>query len=226
MELMLQRVTSRSRKYLFILLALPVLFGLLGWFLPVGREPSSLTAEATISLGNYDNPEMNNPKNVMVLLSKPSFYEDNLEGLWKETEEQITENLSVVNVSDKVLQLTYTGTSGENAAEVVNAIADAFLKMDQQQYEEKKAFINGKIASLEGETVGEEAKIDQERFIFELESAELNMKAASYVKPAHAEEAEMSNKALSSRDRAVLGVLLGVTLAFSWMIVPELVRKQ
>jgi teichuronic acid biosynthesis protein TuaF len=169
---------------------------------------------------------MNNPKNVMVLLSKPSFYEDNLEGLWKETEEQITENLSVVNVSDKVLQLTYTDTSGENAAEVVNAIADAFLKMDKQQYEEKKAFIKGKIDSLEGETVGEEAKIDKERFIFELESAQLNMKEASFVKPADAEEAEMSNKALSSRDRAVLGVLLGVTLAFSGIIVPELVRKQ
>ncbi|MBT2757269.1 hypothetical protein J7E71_15175 [Mesobacillus foraminis] len=226
MELMLQRVTSRSRKYLFILLAIPVLFGLLGWFLPVGREPSLLTAEATISLGNYDHPDLNNPKNVMDLLSNAPFYEENLAGLWEETEEPITENLTIANVSDKVLQLTYTGTSGENAAEVVNAIADAFLKMDKERYEEKKAIIKGTIDSLEGETVAEEAKVDQERFLYELKSFQLNMKAASFVKRADLEEAEMSNKALSSRDRAVLGVLLGVTLAFSWMIVPELVRKQ
>lgn len=226
MELMLQRVTSRSKKYLFILLALPVVCGLLGWFLPVGKEPSIVAAEATISLGNYDHQELNNPKNVTVLLGNAPFYEENLASLWEEKEQKITENLTVANVSDRVLQLTYTDPSEENAAEVVNAIAEAFLAMDQQRFDEKQNIIKESIQSLEGEKVGEEAKVDQERFLYELKSAQLNMKPASFIKPANEEEVEMSNKALSSRDRTVLGVLLGITLAFSWIIVPELVRKQ
>jgi teichuronic acid biosynthesis protein TuaF len=62
MELIVKRITARFKRYFLLLVAIPVVLGILGWVLPVGKETSLYTAEATITLGSYGNDDLNDPK--------------------------------------------------------------------------------------------------------------------------------------------------------------------
>ncbi|WP_053361355.1 hypothetical protein [Bacillus sp. FJAT-27251] len=221
MEFMIQRVAAKSKKYLLILLLVPVLLGLLGWFVPVGNEPEAISAEAELTLGSYQNKDLNDPKLVVGLLTTPPFYADHFQ--WAGEPEEILSKLIVTQVNERNINLVYTGTAAEDAVEMVNEISAAFLALDQQEFAEKQSVIQATIDSLENQEVAPEAQVDQHRFLYELKTAQLDNKPASWIK--QAQEANVEGQALSSRDRAVLGVLIGITIMFFWMVIPELVRK-
>jgi teichuronic acid biosynthesis protein TuaF len=223
MEVMVRRIAGRSRKYLWLLLVIPILLGGIGWVLPVGKEPSVVRAEATISLGNYQYEEFNHAKNVVTLLTHAPFYQENLAHLVGET--GVPSRLTVSAVNEQMIKLVYSDSSADHAANVVNEIAHAFLALDQQTFAEKKLIIEDSITAIEQEQVGEDAKVDQQRFLTEQKTAQFNLKPATLLKEAHSSELVVESQNLSSRDRAVLGVLIGVCIAFLTIVLPELVRK-
>lgn len=223
MEVMVRRITGRSKKYLWILLLIPILLGGIGWFLPVGKEPTIIQAETIISLGNYQDQDFNQAKNVVTLLSHDPFYENNLAHLVEEI--GVPGNLTVAAVNEQMVKLVYSDSSAEQAANVVNEVANAFLSLDQQKFAEKQRIIDDSLAALEDEEVGEEAKVDQQRFLYELRTIQLDLKPAVLLKEASPNELVAESKTLSSKDRAVLGVLIGVSIAFLAIVLPVLVRK-
>lgn len=223
MEVMVRRIAGRSRKYLWLLLVLPILLGGIGWSLPVGNEPSIIRAEAIISLGNYQNEDFNQAKNVVMLLSHAPFYKENLAHIGEEN--GVPSQLTVSAVNEQMVKLVYSDSSAHQAANKVNEIAQAFLAIDQQEFAEKKRIIENTIAATEQVQVSEDAKVDQKRFLYELETAQHGLKHATLLKEAHPEELVVESQILSSRDRAVLGVLIGVCITFLIMVLPEVVRK-
>jgi len=223
MEVMVRRIAGRSRKYVWLFLAIPILLGGIGWVLPVGKEPAIVTAEATISLGNYQNEDFNHAENVVTLLSHAPFYKENLVHLVGET--GVPSQLTVSVINDQMIKLVYSDSSADNAANVVNDIAQAFLSLDQQKFAEKKLIIEDFITAIEQEQVSEDAKVDQQRLLYELKTAEHNLKPATLLKEARTSELAVESQTLSSRDRAVLGVIIGVCIAFLTIVLPELVRK-
>ncbi|MGM0902922.1 MAG: hypothetical protein ACQEXB_17715 [Bacillota bacterium] len=223
MEVMVRRIAGRSRKFLWMLLVIPILLGGIGWSLPVGKEPSIIRAEATISLGNYQNEDFNQAKKVVTLLSHAPFYQENLAHLVEEN--GVPSQLTVLAVNEQMVKLILSDSSAQQAANTVNEIAQAFLAIDQQKFAEKKRIIEDSIAATEQEQVSEDAKVDQQRFLYELETAQLGLKHATLLKEAHPGELVVESKNLSSRDRAVLGVLIGVCIAFLVIVLPEVVRK-
>jgi teichuronic acid biosynthesis protein TuaF len=224
MEVMVRRIARRSRKYLWLLLVIPILLGGIGWVLPVGKEPSVVTAEATISLGNYQYEDFNQAKNVVTLLSHAPFYKENLAHLGGET--GVPSQLTLSAVNEQMIKLAYSDSSAEQAANVVNEIAQAFLALDQQKFAERKLIIEDSITAIEQEQVGEDAKVDQQRFLTEQKTAQFNLKPATLLKEANPSDLVVESQNLSSRDRAVLGVIIGVCIAFLTIVLPELVRKE
>lgn len=224
MEVMVRRIAGRSKRYLWLLLVIPILLGGIGWYLPVGKEPSIIRAEATISLGNYQREDLNQAKNVVALLSHNPFYKENLAHLVEEVE--IPSQLSVSAVNEQMVKIVYSNTSAEHAANVVNEIAEAFLALDQQKFAEKQHIIQDYITAIEHEQVSENAKVDQQRFLYELKTAQHSLKHATLLKEASPSELVVESQNLSSRDRAVLGVLIGGSIAFLMIVLPELVRKS
>jgi teichuronic acid biosynthesis protein TuaF len=160
---------------------------------------------------------------VLTLLTHSPFHAEHLEEAGEP--EEILSNLIVTQVNERNINLTYTGTSAEQAADTVNEIAGAFLALDQQKFAAKQSVIQTTIDSLEKEEVAPEAKVDHQRFLYELKTALLDIKPAVLIKQAEEEETGAERQDLSSRDRAVLGVLIGITLVFAWVVIPELVRK-
>jgi teichuronic acid biosynthesis protein TuaF len=223
MEVMVRRFAGRSRKYLWLLLAIPILLGGIGWVLPVGKEPSVIRAEATISLGNYQYEDFNHAEKVVTLLTYAPFYKENLAHLVGET--GVPSQLTVSAVNEQMIKLVYSDSSADQAANVVNEIAQAFLALDQQKFAERKLIIEDSITAIEQEQVSEDAKVDQQRFLNELKTARFNLKPATLLKEAQPSELVVESQTLSSRDRAVLGVLIGVCIAFLTIVLPGLVRK-
>ncbi|WP_066066893.1 hypothetical protein [Neobacillus soli] len=226
MGLMIQRLKERSKKYFLILIAVPLFLGVIGWLLPVGKEASSYTTEATITLGSYNNPSLNDPKRVITLLTNAPFYEENLAMLWEEKHEEITTKLQVTAGADYMINLSYTDHPGQSAVEVINKISDAFIAMDRERFQKKQTIIQESIEALKDEKVAPEAMVDQQRFLYELKTAQNDIKPAAVLKSANKEAIETANRAFNSKERAVLGILLGITISFLWIVFPEIVRKQ
>ncbi|MCM3571132.1 hypothetical protein [Neobacillus mesonae] len=222
----IQRIKDRSKKYSLLLIAFTVLLGACGWLLPVGKEESSVTAEAVITLGNYGSQELNNPKRVTVLLTTAPFYETHLASLWEEKQDEIMTKLQVSTAADNMIKLTYTGDTEENAAMVLGEITNAFIDIDKERYQQKKRIIEESIQQLEKDEAVPEAKVEQERFLYELETTLYDLKPASVLKPADKEDVTTENRAFGSKERAVLGIVLGITLSFLWIFIPVIFREQ
>ncbi|WHY64619.1 hypothetical protein [Neobacillus sp. SuZ13] len=223
---MIQRLKERMNKYFLILLATTILLGVIGWLLPVGQEKSSYTLETTLTLGNYDNPDLNDPRSVIILLTETPFVEEHLNDLWEEKFEQIGTNLQVTAGPGKIINLSYTDHSEESTAKVLNKITRAFMKLDKEQFDKKQKFIQDYKKTITSEEVGPEAKADQQRFIYELNTALFDMKPAKLLKPADINAINTENRAFNSKERAVLGILLGVTLSFLWIVFPVIFKEQ
>jgi teichuronic acid biosynthesis protein TuaF len=227
MGLMIQRLKGRLNKYFLLLLAATILLGVIGWFLPVGKEKSSYQAEAVIKLGFYKNPELNDPKRVVTLFTENApFYEEHIEKLWPEKNEFIRTNLLVTATTDNMIKLSYTDDSKEISTQVLSEITSAFMSMDQGRFKQKQGIIQESIEALNNETVAPEGKVDQHRFLLELETALYDIKPATLFKPADKDEIINENRAFNSKERAVLGVLLGLTLSFFWIVIPEFFRDR
>jgi len=226
MELMVNRLKARSKRYFLLLLAFPIVLGIIGWVLPVGKELSTYTAETTISLGHYENNDLNNSKNVITLLTNIPFYQEHLPGLSDTKRDEIVSKLQVTTTGDNIIKLSYTDFPKEKAIKVIDEISTAFLQLDQSAFQEKQKIIQDSIDGIKGERVSDDTKVDQQRFLFELKTDQLNMKPASLLQPVNNSNVEVENKALNSKERAVAGVLIGIIFALLWILLPELVREQ
>jgi teichuronic acid biosynthesis protein TuaF len=223
---MYQSLIERMYKYFPLFLVISFLLGVIGWVLPVGKEKSNYTIEAALTLGNYNNPELNNPKLVIILLTHAPFYEEHLSNLWEEKFEELGTNLHITAGPDNIINLSYSDDSEESTAQVLNEITSAFMAIDQVRFQEKQKIIQESIDAISNEKVGPEAKVDQQRFLFELKTALYDIKPASLLKPADKNTINTENRAFNSKERAVLGVLLGVTLSFLWIVFPVIFRER
>lgn len=221
----IQCLKERMNKYFLIFLAFTVLLGVIGWLLPVGKEESDYTLEAALTLGNYENPALNDPKRVIILLTNAPFYEEHLKELWEEKSEEIRTNLHVTIGPNNMINLSYSDHTKESTAQVLNKIANAFIAIDQVRFQEKQKIIQESIEAINNEPVASEAKVDQERFLFELKTDLYNIKPAIILTPADLNAINTENRAFNSKERAVLGILLGITLSFLWIVFPVVLRE-
>ncbi|MEH7308649.1 hypothetical protein [Neobacillus drentensis] len=223
----IQILKERLNKYFLLLLVMTILLGVIGWLIPVGKAKSNYTLDTVLTLGNYDYPELNDPKRVINMLTNPNIliYELHLKDLWEERFEEIYTNLHVTAGPDNLITLSYSDHSEESTAKVLNEITTAFLEIDQDRFQEKQKFFQESIEEIKGVQIASEAKGDQLRLLFELKTALNDIKPATLLKPADINTIDTENRAFNSKERAVLGILLGVTLSFLWIVFPTIFRE-
>ncbi|MCM3668139.1 hypothetical protein M3181_03875 [Mesobacillus maritimus] len=224
MEVMTQRKPEKRSKHWLLLLILPVLLAGIGWVLPVGKEPSIVTAEATISLGNYQHQKLNHANHVVKMLSHAPFYEEHLPSVL--VENMVPPELTVTAINETTVRLAYSSSSSEEASQVVNDVASAFLQMDQEKFDKKERIVQDSITALEDEEVSPEAKVEQVRLLNELKTLQFSMEPAVLLEAGNVDEVAIEQKTLGSRERAIVGGLIGVSLSFLWLTLPKLVSNH
>ncbi|MBJ7571493.1 Wzz/FepE/Etk N-terminal domain-containing protein [Bacillus sp. PK3-037] len=219
------RLARRIKKNIIWIILVPLILGAAGYILPSQiADKKSYTAEVTLAVGSYDHPIYNSTEEIPLLLRSDAFLKEALPDEKDEDLAEIKEKLTVKSESKSLLSLSYADQDQERTESVLNAVSSTFLKNDQKLFEEREAVIRRSIDALEGETVSEDSKVDKERFLYELKNTQLNLKAASVVDSETVSEA--SGGGMSPKKKAVLGVLIGITIAFMFVVIPEFFRES
>ncbi|MCO7127561.1 hypothetical protein NIE88_17530 [Sporolactobacillus shoreicorticis] len=218
-------VAARLRKYLWIVAALPIILGIVGFFVPAGKMPSSFEAQTTIQLGSYGDDIMNDTSQVIVLLSNAPFYEKRLPELWRQQEQALLSQISVTDLTNRLIQIRYQGTSEAEAAEGVNLVTSAFLDEDKEHFDQKEKIIDEAINTLNKSHVSSNENVSRARFLYKLQMEKAQMRQAQILEPAQ-KKSGTSVSTISSKKRAVLGFMLGITLVIIGAALPEFVRKK
>ncbi|MGI8351162.1 hypothetical protein NiCM35_15475 [Niallia circulans] len=219
MKSVLSIIATRWKKYFIPLLLLSALLGAIGWFAPAGKEKGAVKAEATILLGNYENEYLNNSEVIASLLRNETTFVHYLPGVDIEKEQ-----LLISADTPKKISFTLTGPSEQEAVDSLSELVTAFLEMDQQYYQEKEEIISESIDQLQEITVQAESAVDQQRFLYELKTKQVNMQPAMLVKDVVAVSGD--NRVISPRDRALMGVMIGIMLSCLWIIYPVFLKSE
>ncbi|QOC79309.1 MULTISPECIES: teichuronic acid biosynthesis protein TuaF [Bacillus amyloliquefaciens group] len=225
MKDMLTRITRRIKKNIIWIIALPVVLGAAGYVLPSKISGnSSFTSEAAIAAGNYDHPLYNNTKEIPFLLTSDAFLKQALPDKTDEERAAVKSKLTVETQSDSLITVSYSGQNKQETESVFQAVITTFLKNDQDLFEKRAKVVRQSIAALEGETVSADAKVDKERFLYELKNMQLNLKAAGVINSEPMNET--AGQGMPPKKKAVLGVLIGIAVAFMFIVIPEFFRES
>ncbi|WP_010631538.1 hypothetical protein [Sporolactobacillus vineae] len=220
---MRHRIAVRAKKYLLLIVAVPLILGLLGWFVPAGKAPSSYKATTTIALGNYDDPDYNYRSRVSVYLMSPEFYQAHMPDVWKAYRADLFPRLTVTQGKSPLIQVTFTGPSKKEAALGANQIASGFLAADKVQYQKHVAVVDESITRAQMTKSDAAARAESDSLIYTLKMKKLSLKPAQLMEAADPSRSSGST-VFTSKKRALLGIMLGLTLALAWLALPELVR--
>lgn len=221
---LLKRFTARLKHYLWLVLALPAALAVIGFLVPVGSMPSSYQAQATVQLGNYEDPIFNETNQVMLMLANAPFYQQKLPQLWAQNEQELLSEVEIRDLNNRLIQLRYRAASKEEAKNGAQAITDAFLNADRQHYERRKRLIDQTLSQLEKEKTPASDSAARTRFFYKLQSLKLTMRPAQQLEQVSSSGASVTT--LSSKKRAVLGAVIGMTLVLLAAALPEFIRKN
>lgn len=221
----LNRLAARAKKYFLVLLAVPLILGLLGWVVPAGRAPASYKATATIAVGSYNDTDLNYRSRAATYLTSPPFYQKNMPEFWNRYGQNLLSRLTVSQIKSPLIQLTFSAPSRGEAADGVNRIAAAFLAADKAQYQLHREVIDQAIAAAQAAKPDTATQIDRLNFIYSMKMKKLEYKPAQLFEAADPAGTSGSS-VFTPKKRAVLGVMLGVTLSLVWLVLPELVRPK
>ncbi len=231
----IKNVLARVRKYLLFIIIIPLLLGALGYFVQGNNaEPASATSTIKIELGSYkDAPKFTDSAMVQETITKIVY--ENFEDL---TDEEITNIISKLNIepiSQGIVSLSFKGKDEEEAKEILGKISDEFLALDKKEFQIRKDNAEGKIEKLEAENVSDGVKGDtgsvvledtasKQRLIYEIEKELVLMEEAEVLRDLSVTPDSVED--LSPKKRAVLGVLIGITIMAGFIVIPEVFRRN
>lgn len=219
------RIGKRMKKYIVWLVLLPVALATFGFFFAKGTvEQSSYTAAVTLTLGKYDDGVYNNLSEVTSLLKSDAFLNQALRDVKEEERQNVKNRLILTNQSDTQLQLSFTDADQARALAVVKQVSDTFLKQDKALFTKRQQVIERRLSALEDESVSNDSKVDKERFLYELESTKLGMKQAKIVDPAQV--LDEAGKGMSAKKRALLGLVIGLSISLMFVVLPEVFKES
>ncbi|MFN2744465.1 MULTISPECIES: teichuronic acid biosynthesis protein TuaF [Bacillus] len=222
---LIKRIAGRIKKFFVLIIALPLVLGLFGYFMPKGEAaPSDYTATVTISTGNYGEAKYNNAKDVPLLLKNEPFLKEIFPEMEEEDLAELKDELAIEIRTDSLFNLSYTGPDKEETLSILEKIKNAYMEADKALFSKREEVIEKNIKALEGETVSADSKVDKQRFLYELETSKLDLKHAEEIEPLTVLDNESAG--LSPKKRAVLGVLIGLALSFLIIVVPEVFRER
>ena len=218
MNKVLTVLAARGKKYFFLLLCLCVILSVVGWFAPAGKGQAKVQAEAVILAGNYDNSILNNIETLANLLNNESSFQKYFPDVSIESNQ-----LQVFTASTNQLRFIYSGLSEEESSQSLSNVIDAFLELDNLHYRQKKEIITNSIDNLQGNDGAGELLVEQQRFLYELETQALKLQPAMLVKDVTVLD---QPREITQKDRAVLGFLIGFILSVLWIAYPIFLKSE
>jgi len=225
MEQISKELIIRTKKSLFIIIIVPLILAAVGYFVQINTTPRvNYEANAKIELGFYDDYKMNEANKVASLLNNYDF----LMGLFPDSESEeikiLKKDLEVMVEGETRLQIKLKGDSDLEARESLQELVAAFMSFDKELFDKKYTVLKENVSQLAQEEVNETSKVEKQRFLYEIQNDLLTIYPAQLAEPVSVNE--YKTEEFSTKKRTVLGGLIGITVVFSYIVIPVLFRKE
>ncbi|MEA3320537.1 MAG: hypothetical protein U9Q88_10950 [Bacillota bacterium] len=225
MENILNLLINRIKKSIPLLIIIPLLLAGLGYFFEMKTEPVvSYAAKAKIELGFYDIEKMNNAERAKRYITGNTFLESTFPDYEPEELEALRSGIVINTLSGTTIELIYRSDNEEEVEEGLERLVDAFLAEDNELYDTSSSINKNGIKAYKEDEVSDETKVEKQSKIIKLEKELLTLYPAELTEPVMVGESRSED--LSSKKRAVLGGLIGVTIVFGYIVVPLLFREE
>ncbi len=171
---LIKRIAGRVKKFIVAIIALPLILGLVGYFMPKGSvAPSNYTATVTISTGNYGEAKYNNAKQVPLLLKNEAFLKDIFPDMPEEDLAQLKDDLAIEIRTDSLFNLSYTGPDKQETLDTLGKIKDAYMKGDKALFSKEKKSLKRILRRLKTKQSALIPKLTNSGFCMSLKQASL-----------------------------------------------------
>ncbi|MGD6778613.1 hypothetical protein ACQCT3_01870 [Sutcliffiella horikoshii] len=225
MEHLINTLKKRAIKTIPLFIIIPLLLGGLGYFWQVEAKPLvTYEAKARIELGYYEDLNLNEADTAKSLLTNHDFLSVLFDDYDNNDLNSLKRDIEVKTPSDTKLEIRYSGESEEDSRTTLSQIVEGFLEYDLSKYEARMEVLEDNYEELRGEDVDQVSKVDKQRFVYELQNQLLTIYPAQLADPVTVND--HTEEEFSPIKRAVLGAMVGVTVAFGFLVIPVLFREE
>ncbi|MCK6258694.1 hypothetical protein LCY76_19180 [Fictibacillus sp. KIGAM418] len=213
-----ESIWHRFKKLFILLLLIPVLTTVVAYFM-ASKAPSTSQATAKVKLGQAENSILNTPDSAKEYLTSEEFLRS-VKGLNKDEEKAMKDKLQVVPETDTIITLSLMDEDKSKAKSQLKPVVKEFMKESNHQTEKWKTTLEDQIKKVEGTQVSGEGTIKKEEYLFDLKTRVLKVK-----EPKLLEKVDTTDMAGDPKRKAVLGLLVGLMLSASILLLPEIFKK-
>ncbi|WP_257350255.1 hypothetical protein [Pseudalkalibacillus decolorationis] len=208
MNSILQRTRIRIKRFLWFLILIPVVTGLLSYFL-AAQVPTAYTAEAEIMLGNFQDTNFTNETALLQLLESEKYLNDLVN-----SKMSFLDKITTESKTGKILVISLTGDNKEEAKENLKIVVDSFMGKSNSVYKERVKSLEQQIKNTNDKSFSneDEAFYKAEKELYELRNSQI-------YKPVNVETSQTDEL-----KRGIFGFLVGLMLNVFILAIPEILR--
>lgn len=221
MKSYLDSIYKRFKKYIWILLLIPILTAGISYILEA-RTPETYTAYSEIALGNFEYVRMTEPRTVKDFLANKA-YLDKLDEKYDFSmpTKELSKQLTIGEKPGKILTLTLVGNDEETVEKSLNEVTEAYVKESDEKQAEMKALFEGKIEKLKSLPDANESAVEKQKFLTDLELKIEDMRDTDIN-----EEVTIKNTIGEPLKRAIFGFLVGFIISVFILVLPEFLKRE
>ena len=214
-------ISERFKKHLWLFLLLPIFTAGISYVVEY-TSPESHSATSEIALGNFEYDRITEPVTVKDFLTNTAYLRQlDEEYGFSMPVEDIADNLIVGEEPGKILTLRLNGDNEALISDTLGEITEAFISESEKVKEERTVFFKDKIKRLAELPDSPESMVDKEQFIYELQLNLMNMRDTEINKPV-----TVSSTVGDPLQRMIFGLLIGIALSLTFLLLPEFLRKE
>lgn len=213
-----ESIWHRFKRLFILLLLIPVLTTAIAYFM-AAKTPSTSQAAAKVKLGQAENSMLNTPDSVKEYVKSRAFL-SSVKGLNKAEEHALKDKLQVVPETESTVIFTLADQDRAKTKDQLKAVVKQFMKDSQKQSDRWKTTLQEQIKKVERTSVSGESTIKKEEYLFDLKTRAMKIK-----EPMLLEKVNVTDMAGDPKRKAVLGLLVGMMLSASILLLPEIFKK-
>ncbi|WP_377887697.1 hypothetical protein [Alkalihalobacillus sp. R86527] len=221
MKSYLDSIYKRFKKFIWILLLIPILTAGISYIIEV-NTPVKYTAYSEIALGNFEHVRYTETRTVKEFLPTTAYLkklDEKYDFSMPATE--LSKQLTVGEKTGKILTLTLVGNDEDMVKKSLNEVTEAFINESDEIQEKNKALFEEKIEKLESLPDAPESAIDKQDFLLELVTYLDEMRETDIN-----EEVTIKNTIGEPLKRAIFGFLVGFIISVFILVLPEFLRRE
>ncbi|WP_270180116.1 hypothetical protein [Alkalihalobacillus sp. CinArs1] len=218
MKSYLDSIYKRFKKYIWILLLIPIFTAGISYILEA-RTPETYTAYSEIYLGYFEYERYTEPRTVKDFLANTGNLEEYDLSM---PASELSKQLKVGEKPGKIITLTLVGNDKKTVEKSLNEVTEGFIKQSDEKKAEMIAFYEEKIEKLESLPDAPESFIDKQEFLFELQDTINNHMRSTVIN----EPVTIKNTTGDPLKRAIFGFLVGFIISVFILVLPEFLKRE